>query len=109
MFISGPFDYSDYSETEVNDMLSDFEDWGKDKREKGSRFTVVFAFCGVILLTMAFWELCLCAGSVVYAARACGLFCICCFNCVLLAAIITTGVFRFNTAGKLAAISLTPI
>ena len=90
-------------------MLSDLEDWSTKKQKKGSRFTVVFAFCGVILLIMAFWELCLCAGSVIYAARACGLFCVCCFNCFLLAAIITTGVFRFNTAGKLAAISLTPI
>ena len=35
------------------------------------------------------------------------MYCVGCLACVNLAAIITTAVFRFNTAGKLAALSLT--
>jgi len=43
-----------------------------------------------------------------YHLRALSACCGSCLNCVVFAAIITTGVFRFNNMGSLAALSLSP-
>ena len=52
--------------------------------------------------------LCLLIGAWSLWARMTGLCCGCLFGCVNLGALITTAVFRFNTWGKLAALSLCP-
>ena len=44
-------------------------------------------------------------GAFVFHARALASCCLCLLSCVNLAAIITTGVFRFRTMGKLSALS----
>ena len=46
-------------------------------------------------------------GAYYMLPRFIGLLCSCCFGCINFAALITTAVFRFNTMGKLAALSLT--
>lgn len=74
----------------------------------GSRFTVIYAFCGITFVMLAATNIALVIGAWNLYARMTGLFCSCCLGCVNFAALITTSVFRFNSMGKLAALSLTP-
>mmetsp|Transcript_21516 Transcript_21516/g.25225 ORF Transcript_21516/g.25225 Transcript_21516/m.25225 type:complete len:125 (+) Transcript_21516:398-772(+) len=52
-------------------------------------------------------NLCLSVGAYNLHARMTGLCCACCLGCINFAALITTAVFRFNSMGKLAALSTT--
>ena len=83
-------------------------DWSTDKLNKGTRFSVVYGLCGITFLLIGFANLCLAFGAYNYTARAAGLLCSCCLQCVNFAAIITTACFRFDTMGKLAALSEAP-
>ena len=74
----------------------------------GSRFSVIYAFCGITFLLIGFANLCLTIGAYSFMARACGLCCMCALGCVNFAAIITTACFRFSTMGQLAALSTCP-
>jgi hypothetical protein len=57
---------------------------------------MVLVAANSLLLAFGTWSL---------YSRMIGTFCGCCLSCVNIAAIIVTGIFRFNTMGKWAAIS----
>ena len=104
MFWAGPWD----DEDQLNEYGQDLEDWDAGKVALGSRFSVVYAFCGITFIMIATANLCISIGAYNLQARMLGGCCGCCFGCINFAALITTAVFRFNTMGSLAAISKTP-
>ena len=88
-------------------MLTEVNDWDQDKKELGSRYSVIYAFCGITFVMIAVANLCISIGAYNLQARMLGGCCGCCFGCVNFSALITTAVFRFNAMGKLAALSTT--
>ena len=98
--------YSDEVEAAV--LISEISKMDDATIFQGTRFTVIYTLCGITFCTIAASYLCLAAGAWSLWARMTGLVCGCLFGCVNLAALITTGVFRFNSIGKLAALSLCP-
>ena len=107
MFTAGPF--AEDNKEQATEYITDIIDkWSEDKIVKGSRFSIIFAFCGITFIMLAAANLCLTIGTYSLHARMTGICCGCCLGCLNFAALITTAVFRFNTMGKLAAISLTP-
>lgn len=103
IFVDGPWKDEDLDEYQK--LFKEINRWDNDKKAKGSRFELIYKFCGITFLALAFSFMCMAIGSYVLYARVLGLCTGCLFSCVNFAAIITTGVFRFNAAGKLAAIS----
>ena len=75
----------------------------------GSRWSKVWNFNSIIVLGLALCNLLLMIGAFQFHTRAVGSCLLCCFSCTHLAAIVMTGVFRFNTEGKLAALSTLPV
>jgi len=69
---------------------------------------MVFGFAGINFVMLAFNAVTLTCGVWSFKARILGFCCSCLLGCVNVAVIVTTTVFRFNTIGKLAALSLTP-
>ena len=74
----------------------------------GSRFTVVYKFCGITFVCYALSFACIVVGAWSLQLRVLGLCGACFMGCVSCAALITTAVFRFNTMGKLASLSTCP-
>ena len=64
---------------------------------QGTRWSVVYAFCGITLMLVAANAGIQLIGVWSYHMRALSACCGSCLNCVVFAAIITTSVFRFNT------------
>ena len=81
------------------------ENYSKHKKQQGCRWTVIYGFAGVILLLQAANAVALLLGVWVFKARLVGICCACVMSCINFAAIIITGVFRFNSMGRLAALS----
>ena len=106
MFKNGP--WGDNNEQAAEYTADIAENWSADKISEGSRFSIIFAFCGITFIMLAAANLCLTIGTYSLHARMTGICCGCCLGCLNFAALITTAVFRFNTMGKLAAISLAP-
>jgi hypothetical protein len=86
--------------------MMDLADWDEDTLKKGSRYSVIYGFCGITFLMIGFANLCLTIGAYNFQARALGLCFMCCLGCINFAALITTACFRFNTMGKLASLNL---
>ena len=74
----------------------------------GCRWSTIYILCGLTMLLIAVNAVVQLVGTVNYYARAISSCCASCLTCLNIAAIITTAVFRFNTIGKWAALSLTP-
>jgi len=74
--------------------------------KQGSRWSIIYTFCGITLILIAVNSLLLAFGAWNFHSRMIGGCCGFCLACVNFAAIIVTGVFRFNTMGKWSAISL---
>ena len=73
---------------------------------EGSRWSIVWKLNGITCLMMAAtYLLVFVIGAYNFHSRALGGCLGCCIGCVNFAALITTGVFRYNTLGKLAALS----
>ena len=102
--LTGPWSDND----QALELMYDLNGWSRSELSKGSRFSVVYGLCGFTLLLISIAYLLLAVGARKYDARVTGLVCLCCLECVNFAALITTACFRFNTMGKLAAISLCP-
>ena len=81
---------------------------GSDCLEKGCRWSVIYQLNGVTMIIIAANILLLIGGVWNFHLRALGACCASALCCVNLAAIITTAIFRFNTFGRLAALSLLP-
>ena len=71
---------------------------------QGNRFSVVYAFAATTMILLAVNSALMIAGAWVVSARLCASCCGCLCCCLNFASIITTGVFRFNSWGKLSAI-----
>lgn len=84
----------------------DFDD--ENTWKQGARYSVIYEFCGFTFLALTLSYLCLSAGTVHLGARLAGLAMLCLFSCLNFTALITTAVFRFNSMGKLAALSKCP-
>ena len=74
----------------------------------GCRWSIVYSLCGITLILIAVNSGIQLVGVWSYHSRALGACCGSCLCCLTMAAIITAGVFRFNTMGSLAALSKTP-
>ena len=98
--------YEDGHENEVEDLKQDIQEWDLKKQFKGSRFEVIFGFTSTTLIVLSLANLCMAAGAWVLHARLCGLCLSVVFGLCNSIAIIVSGVFRFNSAGKLASLSL---
>ena len=93
--------------SDAYDLVADIADaCGTDTNcvDDGNRFSVIYAFCGVTMLLLAANSALMIIGAWSFHARGlagcCGSLC-CCLN---FAAIITTGVFRYNDWGQLSAL-----
>ena len=93
---------------EAKSLEQELDTWDSDDLEKGSRFTVIYGFCGITFLMLGLANLCTAIGAYSFHARAAGLCFASCLGCINLAALVTTACFRFNTMGKLAALSRCP-
>ena len=71
----------------------------------GNHWSTIFVFTYVTLIFVVTVHLIMLIGIVSHRSRLVGLICSSFVSCVHLASIITTGVFRFSTKGKLAALS----
>ena len=71
----------------------------------GCRWSTIFVFTGTTLIFLAVAHILLIVGIVSHHSRAIGMCVSSLISCVHLASIIVTGIFRFNTMGKLAALS----
>lgn len=93
----------------ANEYIAEFETdgctWSLNCLEKGCRWSIIYSFSGITMLLLAANSMVQAVGSYRYRMRALGAVCASMLCCVNLAAIITTGVFRFNLMGKLAALS----
>ena len=95
---------------EAANLIAEIEEDGCDRDciKNGCRWSVVYSLCGVTLILIAVNSALNFIGTWMYAFRAlsncCGLL-LCLVN---FSAIIVTAVFRFNTLGKLAALSNNP-
>ena len=74
----------------------------------GCRWGIVYEFAAITCLLLALNAIILTLGVWFFKARMAGLCLGTLLGCLNLASLVTTGVFRFNTMGKLAALSLTP-
>jgi hypothetical protein len=74
----------------------------------GNRFSKIYAFSGVTMILLALNSFCMLFGSCSYHVRGLTTICGALFSILNLAAIITTGVFRFNSWGKLSALCQGP-
>ena len=73
----------------------------------GCRWSTIYIFCGITMLLIACNAVLQLLGTWNYHARAVSSCCASLLTCLNIAAIVTTAVFRFNTVGKWAALSLT--
>ena len=85
--------------------LKEIAGWDDDKQRKGSRFSIIYSLCGFTFGLLALSNFCLILGAWSLYARIIGLCGACWCGCANIAALVTTGVFRYNTMGKLAALS----
>ena len=93
----------------ANQLILEIEqDWDLSKIEKGSRFSVIYGFCGITLILLALTSACLSIGAYNMRARMAGLLCSCCLGVLNFVGLICTAVFRFNKMGQLASLSLVP-
>ena len=76
-----------------------------DCLEAGNRWSTIFVFTGTTLIFVAVVHVVLIIGIISHRSRIIGIIVSTVVSCVHLASIITTGVFRFNTMGKLSALS----
>ncbi len=76
--------------------------------KEGCRWTMLYGFGGINFLLLAFNAVTLTCGVWNFNARLLGICCSCLLGCVNVAAIVCIGVFRFNTIGRLAALSTSP-
>ena len=90
------------------EYMNDLDGIDEDTAMKGCRWTVLFALNAYSLIIIAVNSAIMAIGAYNFKARALGMSCGICLICLNLACIITTAVFRFNTMGKLASLSLTP-
>jgi hypothetical protein len=74
----------------------------------GNRFSKIYAFSGVTMILLALNSFCMLFSSCSYHVRGLTTICGALFSILNLAAIITTGVFRFNSWGKLSALCQGP-
>ena len=74
----------------------------------GCRWSIIYIFSGFTMIIIAANACLQIVGAFVYQARAISSCFVSVLTCLNIAAIVTTGVFRFNTIGRFAALSLTP-
>lgn len=79
------------------ELILEVQDW--DNRAKGSRFSVIYAFCGVTFILLTATNISLAFGAYFLTARLAGLCCGCCLGCINFFALIVTATFRFNKMG----------
>ena len=102
--INDPLKWTDYSQ--AIDYYGELEqDCDDDCMDQGSRWSIIYQLCFATCCLMTLDALFLCLGAFLFHCRALGGFCAFLLSCANIAAIVTTGVFRFNTMGKLAALS----
>ena len=95
-------------ESKAEEYLKDLDSYDQGRLKYGCKWSMVFGFAGINFLLLAFNAVTLTCGVWGFKARILGFCCSCLLGCVNVAAIVTTAVFRFNTIGKLAALSLSP-
>ena len=105
-YLSGPFT----DNSAALDYMQDLDDQcGSDDDYCFScKWSVVYALNGWLMILMAVNSFIIAAAHWNFHARALTACCGCLLSCVNFAAVITTAVFRFNTQGKLAALSEFP-
>jgi len=74
----------------------------------GCRWSKIYKLCAFTMLGLAAANVLQAIGAFQYESRMFGAMFGCLLGCINFAAIVTTGVFRFNTMGKYAALSTTP-
>uniref|UniRef100_A0A7S3MM68 Uncharacterized protein n=1 Tax=Favella ehrenbergii TaxID=182087 RepID=A0A7S3MM68_9SPIT len=84
------------------------ETYSKEDMKTGTRWTMVYAFSGTLLVLVGLNGIAMMLGAWSLKARALGGCCCCLLGLLNFVSIIVTAVCRFNTIGNLAAISLTP-
>ncbi len=88
--------------------ILELQDQDEDTLMKGTRWTVLYSLNAFSTIFICINTAILGIGAYQLKARILGMACCPLIGCLQIACIITTAVFRFNTMGKLAALSLTP-
>ena len=76
--------------------------------DDGSHYMAIYEFCGFVFIGLAAAYLCLAIGTINLKSRIAGLGTLCLMSVCNFIALIVTAVYRFNTLGKLAALSTCP-
>ena len=74
---------------------------GNECSGDGTKWSVMYALNGATFLLFSLNAILGIFGSIFFWPRVIGFVCNCCLSCILFAGIITTGVFRYRTWGKL--------
>lgn len=101
-FYNGRFSDIDQAQEYAEELR---EDCSEDCFKDGCRWSIIYKFCAMTLILIAFNGIFMTLGAWNIQTRAISGCCCCLLGIVNLAAMITTCIFRFNTMGKLAALS----
>lgn len=101
----GPFTDKELAASYKNDLLSDTES-EESLLQTGVRWTIIYKFGSYMLFMLALNSFVHAIGTYSLKARSISICCTCPLGCLNIAAIVTIAVFRFNTMGKLASLSL---
>ena len=114
----GPEHFQNTPDYYSSDDLEDAKKYAKDIAENcgddtdclktGNRFSKIYAFSGVTMILLALNSIGMLFGSCSYHVRGLTTICGALFSILNFAAIITAGVFRFNSWGKLSALCQGP-
>ena len=94
------------NESKANDLLGDID--MNEALDDGSHYIAIYEFCGFVFIGLAAAYLCLAIGTINLKSRIAGLGTLCIMSVCNFIALIVTAVYRFNTLGKLAALSTCP-
>ena len=99
---------SDHYKHLLTQCVDPKDTWDLDCYHKGTRWSVVYPLCGYTMAIFIAQGVFFTVGVWFFPTRLIGIFlqpALCCLN---LGVVITAAVFRFNSMGKLASISLAP-
>ena len=99
----GPFTDTDLALEYENEIAS--SDCDSDCLAAGSKWSIIYSLNGATFLLISLNSIIGVFGVWYFWPRVIGFVCNCCLTCVLFAAIIVTGVFRYRNQGKLCALS----
>ena len=95
--------------TQATEYLRRLGNCMDDCRTVGTRWSTIYILCTTLMMTIAVQGLLLTTGVWFFPTRFAAMMTQAFCNCFLFAGTVTVAVYRFNTMGKLASLSLAPV